>query len=95
MKAEKTSASRAIPVLIRTIGNSKGVVLPKPVLLQAGLDKATDAERTVENGTIVLRRASQSVRHGWAQAAAAGASAGDDALVMGEFANEGDSDLSW
>ena len=43
---------RAIHVTIRSIGNSKGVVLPKPVLAQVGLEDATDAEMTVENGVI-------------------------------------------
>jgi antitoxin component of MazEF toxin-antitoxin module len=48
---------QAMRVTIRAIGNSKGIVLPKPVLAQAGLEDATEAEMTVENGVILLRKA--------------------------------------
>ena len=85
----------AIAVTIRAIGNSKGVVLPKTVLAQAGLEDATDAELLVENGVILLRRATPPVREGWAQAAAQVSAQGGDALVLGEFGNEGDKDLVW
>lgn len=86
---------QAIHVTIRTIGNSKGVVLPKPVLAQVGLENASDAEMTVENGAIVLRKPAQPARTGWAEAAEALAAKGGDALVMGEFGNEGDAELAW
>lgn len=82
-------------VTIRSIGNSKGVVLPKPVLAQAGLEDATAAEMIVENGVIMLRRQANSVRAGWAEAAKKLAAQGDDELVMGEFGNEDDEDLAW
>lgn len=82
-------------VNIRSIGNSKGVVLPKPLLAQVGLDEATGAEMTVENGAIVLRPPAKAVRLGWAEAAAAVAAKGDDTLVMGEFSNEGDAEQVW
>lgn len=86
---------QAIPVTIRSIGNSKGIVLPKPVLAQVGLEEATGAELSVENGAIVLRKASPAAREGWAQAAQKVAAQGDDVLVMGEFGNDGDAELSW
>ena len=82
-------------VTIRQIGNSKGVVLPKPVLAQAGLEDATDAEMTVENGVILLRRPTKPAREGWAQAAQKLAAKGGDELVMGEFGNEADAELVW
>lgn len=82
-------------VTIRPIGNSKGVVLPKPVLAQAGLEDATEAEMTVENGVIVLRKPAKPAREGWADAAKKLAAAGGDELVMGEFGNEGDAELVW
>lgn len=82
-------------VTIRPFGNSKGVVLPKPVLAQAGLEDVSAAEMTVENGAIVLRRPAKPARAGWAEAAQAIAAKGGDALVMGEFANEADSELAW
>lgn len=82
-------------VTIRPIGNSKGVVLPKPVLAQAGLEDATDAEMTVENGVILLRKPAQPARAGWAEAAKRIAAEGGDRLVMGEFGNEADTELEW
>lgn len=82
-------------IAIRTIGNSKGVVLPKPLLGQAGLADQTFASVVVENGAIILRKPSKPVRAGWAQAAAAVAATGDDAMLMGEFGNAQDVELSW
>ena len=51
-------------IAIRNIGNSKGVVLPKPFLAQAGLDGQATAIIEVENGAIVLRKPTKSVRAG-------------------------------
>lgn len=82
-------------ITIRNIGNSKGVVLPKPLLTQAGLDGEATAEVLVENGVIILRKPAKPARAGWAKAAEQLASQGEDALLMGEFANEADAELSW
>jgi antitoxin MazE len=41
-------------IAIRSIGNSKGVVIPKPLLSQAGLQDQATANIVVENGCIVL-----------------------------------------
>ncbi|WP_348752327.1 AbrB/MazE/SpoVT family DNA-binding domain-containing protein [uncultured Aquincola sp.] len=82
-------------VTLRFIGNSKGVVLPKPILAQAGLQDATDAELTVENGVICLRKVTKPSRAGWAEAAKKIAAAGGDELVMGEFGNDEDAGNDW
>lgn len=82
-------------IAIRDIGNSKGVVLPKPLLAQAGLDSQRTADITVENGSIVLRRPAKEVRAGWADAAASVSEKGGDALLMGEFGNVDDVELAW
>jgi antitoxin MazE len=82
-------------ITIRDIGNSKGVLLPKPLLAQAGLDDQATADIAIENGAIVLRRPAQAVRAGWAEAAKAVAEQGNDALLMGEFGNADDADLAW
>ena len=66
-------------IAIRNIGNSKGVVLPKPLLAQAGLDAESTAEIAVENGAIVLRKPAKAPRAGWAEAAARLAEQGGDA----------------
>ena len=86
---------KAAHVSIRKIGNSQGVVIPKPVLLQLGLSGDAGAEMTIENNALVLRRPASAARTGWAEAARKVAESGDDALVMGEFGNAADRDLSW
>ena len=82
-------------VAIRQIGNSKGVVLPKPLLAQAGLHDQSVAEISVEAGVITLRRSSQPVRAGWSDAARVIAAQGEDALLMGDFGNSQDAELVW
>jgi antitoxin MazE len=86
---------RAVHVNIRQIGNSRGVVIPKPVLAQLGLDSKAGAEMTIEDGALVLRRPASPARAGWAEAAQKIAAAGDDELVMGEFGNAEDPELVW
>jgi antitoxin MazE len=86
---------KAMHVSIRQIGNSHGIVIPKPVLTQLGLDSEAGAEMSIEGGALVLRRPARSVRANWAEAARKIAEAGDDALVMGEFGNVADSELTW
>ena len=76
-----------IHVSIRKIGNSQGVVIPKPFLIQLGLNS--------QAGALVLRPPASPVRAGWAEAAKEIAEAGDDELVMGEFGNMGDKELVW
>jgi len=86
---------RAVHVSIRQIGNSQGIVIPKPVLAQLGLDAMVGVDMTIEDGALVLRRPASPVRAGWVEAAKSIADADDDALVMGEFGNAGDSELVW
>lgn len=80
-------------ISIRKMGNSQGVIIPKPVLAQLGLDD--EAELTVERDAIVLRKPRNAVREGWAEASMAIAENGDDGLVWPEFANQGDAKLKW
>ena len=78
---------------IRRLGNSQGILIPKPLLQQIGL--VDQAEMLVEGETLVLRRPKATVRSGWAKASRELAAAGDDALALPEFANEGDTELKW
>ena len=78
---------------IRRMGNSQGVLSPKPLLAQVGLDR--EAEMTVEHGALVLRRPRGAMREGWAQAARGLAEAGDDELIWPEFANAEDEEIEW
>jgi antitoxin MazE len=44
---------------------------------------------------LVIRKPAQAARAGWGEAAKALAQANDDVLVMGDFGNEADQDLTW
>ena len=79
--------------VIRKMGNSQGVLIPKVLLAQVGLED--EAEMVVEKDAIVLRKPRNAVRAGWAEASKKIAAAGDDALVWPEFANEADAHLKW
>lgn len=78
---------------LRKLGNSHGVIIPKPLLAQVGL--TGEAEIRVENGAIVLRPTTRSPREGWAIASRAVAAQADEGLAWPEFANDGDRALLW
>ena len=80
-------------VAIRTMGNSRGVLIPKPILEQTGLLDAADLQ--VKNGVIEIRPLNRNPREGWAADSQRVAQAGDDALVWPEFGNADDKDLKW
>jgi len=80
-------------IAIRPFGNSRGIVIPKPLLTQLGLED--EAELSVENNALIIRKPAQATRAGWSEAAKALAQANDDVLVMGDFGNEADEDLKW
>jgi len=80
-------------IAIRKMGNSQGVIIPKPVLTQLGLE--SEAEMSIERDAIVLRKPRKAVREGWAEASKAIAASGDDRLVWPEFGNAGDSEFAW
>ena len=78
---------------LQRIGNSQGVIIPKPLLAQVGLSDAVDL--SVEDDAIVLRKPSEHPRDGWAEASVAIAAAGDDEPAWREFGNAGDHELVW
>lgn len=80
-------------VSIRKIGNSQGILIPKPMLAQVGLADVADLK--VNNGVIEIRPAKRNPREGWAKDSQRIAEADDDGLVWPEFGNEGDADLAW
>ena len=82
-------------IIIRNIGNCKGVLLPKALLVQAGLDGEATASVRVQDDSIILSKPVRQPRRGWSEAAAAVAAHGGDSLLMGEFGNAGDAELDW
>lgn len=80
---------------LRKMGNSSGVIIPKPFLAEIGAQSGDDVHMTVEEGRIIITAAKRQPREGWADASRALAEAGDDGLVWPEFANADDETLTW
>jgi antitoxin MazE len=78
---------------IRRIGNSRGIILPQPLISQLGL--GAEVELSVEDESIVLRKPRRAARSGWAKATNELAKVEENRLVWPEFANAGDSQLKW
>lgn len=82
-------------VALRRMGNSSGVIIPKPLLKEIGAQPGGDVEMVVEDGRIVIAPAARRPREGWSEAAQALAEVGDDQLSWPEFGNEDDESLAW
>jgi antitoxin MazE len=80
-------------VSIRKMGNSQGVLIPKPILAQLGLGATADLQ--VRDGVIEIRAVRRNPRAGWADDARRLAAEAADGLVWPELPNEGDADLVW
>ncbi len=80
-------------VSIRKMGNSQGVLIPKPILAQVGLEAVADLR--INNGVIEIRPLKRNPREDWAKDSQRIAVAGDDVLAWPEFGNEGDAELVW
>lgn len=80
-------------VAIRKMGNSQGVLIPKPILVQLGLEGTADLQ--VRDGVIEIRPIQRNPREGWADDARRIVEQGDDGLVWPELPNAGDAELVW
>lgn len=80
---------------IRRMGNSAGIILPKPVLAELGVKVGDDLSPSLEKGRVVLVPAKGHPRAGWAEAARDIAASGDDALIWPEYGVAGDDRLVW
>jgi antitoxin MazE len=90
---QRVKSEQVVEVAIRKMGNSQGVLIPKPILTQIGLGGTADLQ--IRNGVIEIRAVRRNPREGWADDARRLAEQGGDALVWPEVANEGDSELVW
>ena len=79
-------------VSIRPFGNSRGIVIPKPLLTQLGL--VDQADLTVEDGALVIRKPAGPVRAGWADAAKAQANMGSAGHLLENVKTRVDSGVS-
>lgn len=81
--------------VIRKMGNSQGVLIPKPFLLQAGLDIG-EVDIQVENDAIVIRKPKRERREGWREVCQAiGSGSADQAIAWPLIGNEVDTGFSW
>lgn len=80
-------------VAIRKMGNSQGVLIPKPILAQLGLEGTVDLR--VRDGVIEIRPVRRNLREGWADDARRLAQQGDDAPMWPEITNTGDDEWTW
>lgn len=94
-KSHKSKVLTGVPlqVAVRAIGNSKGVVIPKIILEQSGIQEIV--EMSVEGEKIVLSKPKNRVREHWSKDAENLAKAGEDTLLLGDFVNEEDGDWVW
>ena len=80
-------------VSIRKMGNSQGILIPKPILKQLGLVDVVDLQ--VNGNVIEIRPLKRNPREGWVQDSQRLAATADDAVVWPELGNEGDAELVW
>lgn len=80
---------------IRKIGNSYGVIIPKPLLAEIGAKPNDRVDLKVENGKITIAPLGRDPRAGWAEECKAIREAGEDGLVWPEFGNDDDEKLVW
>ena len=80
-------------VAIRKMGNSQGVLIPKPILAQIGLDATADLQ--VRDDVIEIRAVRRNPREGWADDARRLAAQGGDAVMWPDVTNDGDNELVW
>jgi antitoxin MazE len=80
---------------IRKMGNSQGVIIPKPVLTEIGVKIEDAVEMTVKQGKIVIAPLHRHPREGWADDSKRLAKAGEGGLLWSEFPNDSDKDLKW
>lgn len=81
---------------LRKMGNSTGVILPRPLLGQVGLAAGAMMTVSVEGERLVLTPVKRAIREGWAEAAALIAQEPDpEAEEWLSFGNETDEELEW
>jgi antitoxin MazE len=80
---------------IRKLGNSQGVIIPKPLLAEIGAKTNDPVDLTVEGGKLIMAPVSKKPRAGWTEASKRLAAAGNGGLVWPEFGSDADKDLKW
>lgn len=80
---------------IRRMGNSHGVIIPKPLLEEIGAKAGDTVELKIKKGKLVITPLRRDPRSGWAEECKALREAGEDGLAWPEFPNKDDDKLVW
>ncbi|MDF0486934.1 hypothetical protein PX554_02235 [Sphingomonas sp. H39-1-10] len=79
--------------LLRKIGNSTGLIVPRALLAEIGVANGAEMDLRVENGRLIATPVVTAKRAGWAEGAAS--IANENHGDWHGFGNEGDADLTW
>lgn len=80
---------------IRKMGNSQGVLIPKPFLLETGMDVG-EVDLQVEKDAIVIRKPKKRAREGWAEACAQiAAKTADQVIAWPLLPQDSEGDVPW
>lgn len=80
---------------IRKMGNSHGVIIPKPLLAEIGAKAGDAVDIAVKSGRLLIEPQKKLPRRGWAEDSKRLAEAGEDVTAWTEFANDDDQNLKW
>jgi antitoxin MazE len=82
-------------VVIRKLGNSSGVIIPKSMLAQVGIGAGDAVDLSLEDNRIIITPQKQKPREAWAQGFDEIDELGDEDLAWLEFPNAVDDELEW
>lgn len=79
------------------MGNSTGLILPKPLLAELGVECGAEMDLVVDDGRVIATPIRRRTREGWeADAERIGAEASDlESEEWLSFGNEADARLAW
>lgn len=80
---------------VKKFGNSAGIIIPKPLLAEFGVEPGDNVELKVEAGRIVTERVINPPRQGWADDAKKLSASGQDGSAWPESGNDEDAALTW
>jgi antitoxin MazE len=82
---------------LRKMGNSTGLILPKPILQALGVATGTSMTLRVEKGEVIATPIKRSLREGWAESAAliAALPENDDELAWLDVPYDDNADWTW
>ena len=78
---------------ITNIGNSKGIIIPKAIIEQCGLQERVNLE--VKDNCLVISPKTDSPRQGWEAAIIAAGGSDDGELLMGDYLEHSWDEEEW